>query len=209
MTATEDLAPAAHAPSATTPFWWTSVFRLLGQTTRRIWRAYWKWKARRVIALLRLSIPDLKLATKNRGADNGAIKHLSAPEARRFAEKWLPAWTGNNAELLVSFYSEDAFYLDPGIPGGVKGKQSLLTYFKKLLAYNPQWVWSQIEGIPLEDGFLNKWQARIPVGSAALEIVGACFVQLDNEGKIRRNEVYFDRSQLLAEIAKARQRPKT
>jgi hypothetical protein len=133
------------------------------------------------------------------------MRHLTAIEAKQFAEKWLPAWSGNNPELLVSFYSEDAFYLDPGIPGGVKGNPDLLAYFRKLLANNPNWVWSQIEGIPLEDGFLNKWLAKIPVGPVTLEIVGVCLVQLDSTGKIRRNEVYFDRTQLLAEIAKLRQ----
>ena len=130
------------------------------------------------------------------------MKFMTAPEARRFAEKWLPAWTGNNPELLASFYSEDAFYLDPGVPAGVKGKTALLAYFTKLLAYNPNWTWTHIEGIPMEDGFLNKWKAVIPVGSATLEIIGVCFIQLDEAGKIRRNEVYFDRAQLLSEIAR-------
>jgi len=54
----------------------------------------------------------------------------------------------------------------------------------------------------MEDGLLNKWHARIPIGPTTLEIVGVCSVQLDSAGKIRRNEVYFDRSRLLAEIAK-------
>jgi hypothetical protein len=134
------------------------------------------------------------------------MKYFTAIEAKQFAQKWLPAWSGNNPELLVSFYSEDAFYLDPGVPDGVKGKPDLLAHFRKLLANNPNWVWSQIEGIPLADGFLNKWLAKIPVGPVTLEIVGVCLVQLDSAGKIRRNEVYFDRTQLLAEIAKFRQR---
>jgi hypothetical protein len=132
------------------------------------------------------------------------MKYFTAVEAKQFAEKWLPAWSGNNPGLLAGFYSEDAFYLDPGIPSGVKGKAGLLAYFRKLLANNPNWIWTQIEGIPLEDGFLNKWLAKIPVGPVTLEIVGVCLVQLDEAGKIRRNEVYFDRTQLLAEIAKLR-----
>jgi hypothetical protein len=133
------------------------------------------------------------------------MKYLTAVEAKEFAQKWLPAWSGNNPELLVSFYSEDAFYLDPGVPGGVKGKPELLTHFRKLLANNPDWIWTQIEGLPLEDGFLNKWLTKIPVGPIVLEIVGVCLVQLDGSGKIRRNEVYFDRTQLLAEITKFNQ----
>jgi len=134
------------------------------------------------------------------------MKYLTSSEARTFAEKWLPAWSGNDPERLAGFYSDDAFYLDPGIPGGVKGKTQLLAYFRKLLAANPDWVWTQIEGIPLEDGFLNKWQARIPVGAVTLEIVGVCFVQLDAAGRIRRNEVYFDRTLLLSEMARLKSR---
>jgi hypothetical protein len=82
----------------------------------------------------------------------------------------------------------------------------LLAYFRKLLANNPDWVWSQIEGIPLADGFLNKWLAKIPVGPVTLEIAGVCLVQLNDAGKIRRNEVYFDRTRLVAEIAGLKKR---
>jgi hypothetical protein len=56
----------------------------------------------------------------------------------------------------------------------------------------------------MEGGFLNKWRALIPVGALELNLVGVCLVQLNDAGKIRRNEVYFDRSELLTEIAKNR-----
>jgi ketosteroid isomerase-like protein len=131
---------------------------------------------------------------------------LNAEEARQFAERWLPAWSGNDPETLARYYSDDAFYLDPAIPDGVSGKAALLEYFRKLLAHNPEWVWTQIEGIPMEDGFLNKWHARIPVGSRNIEVTGVCLVQQDEAGKIRRNEVYFDRAELLAEIKATRGR---
>jgi hypothetical protein len=54
------------------------------------------------------------------------------------------------------------------------------------------------------DSFLNKWRARIPVGAGQLDILGLCLVQLNAEGTIHRNEIYFDRSELLTEIAKHR-----
>jgi hypothetical protein len=130
------------------------------------------------------------------------MKYFTAEEAREFAGKWLPAWTGNNPELLAGFYSDDALYLDPAIPQGIRGKEALLKYFTRLLSFNPDWIWTQIEGIPLKDGFLNKWLAKIPAGDKVLEIVGVCFVQINEEGKICRNEVYFDRSPLLAELSK-------
>ena len=125
---------------------------------------------------------------------------MTKEEAKLFTEKWLPDWTGNNPEKLVDYYSNDVFYLDPGIPEGVKGKDEFLNYFKKLLAQNPKWIWTQIEAIPLEQGFLNKWLAKIPVGEKTIECIGICFLQFDGQGKIRRNEVYFDRTELVSEI---------
>jgi hypothetical protein len=126
--------------------------------------------------------------------------------AREFASVWLPAWTGNNPEKLAAFYSEDCFYLDPGVPEGIQGKKELLAYFRKLLAQNPKWIWSQLEAIPMQDGFLNKWLAEIPVGDKTLRFIGVCLVQFNAQNKICRNEVYFDRTDLVAEIRKYKNR---
>lgn len=97
--------------------------------------------------------------------------HMTREDAREFALQWLPAWTGNKPKELAAYYSEHAFYSDPGIPNGVKGRQALLGYFQKLLAQNPDWVWTQLEAIPMEDGFLNKWHAKIPVGPKIVELI--------------------------------------
>jgi hypothetical protein len=129
---------------------------------------------------------------------------MTKEQAKEFASRWLPAWTGNNPEMLAAFYSDDVVYLDPTIPQGVKGKDALLGYFRKLLSFNPAWVWTQIEPIPLEDGFLNKWHAKIPVGQKTVECIGVCFVQFNEKGLIRRNEVYFDCTRLNAEITRLR-----
>ena len=125
---------------------------------------------------------------------------MTIEQARQFASRWLPAWTGNEPERLASFYSDDALYLDPAVPNGVHGKEELLSYFRKLLAQNPDWVWTQIEPIPMERGFLNKWLAKIPVGPKIVECTGVCLVQFDRDGLINRNEVYFDRTELISEI---------
>lgn len=116
-------------------------------------------------------------------------------EAQAFAQKWLPAWSGNDPELLASFYAEDALYLDPTIPDGLRGRPALLEHFRALLAANPDAKWTQTEAIPVEDGFLYKCLVKMPVRTT--ELTGALLVQFDDAGKIRRNEVYFDRSRLL------------
>ena len=106
-------------------------------------------------------------------------------------------------ELLVSFYCEDTFYSDPANPQGVRGREALLVYFRQLLGRNPRWVWTQRDSIPLRDGFLNLWHASVPVGERVLDIDGVCTVQLRG-GLIASNQVFFDRSELLAAIRAAR-----
>lgn len=128
---------------------------------------------------------------------------LNAADARAFADRWLPAWTGNDPARLVSFYSDDAFYADPAIPGGVRGREALLAYFSKLLALNPRWVWTHRGSVPIQDGFLNRWHASIPVGERTVEAEGVCTVQL-RDGLIYRNEVHFDRSELLSVLKASR-----
>ncbi len=59
---------------------------------------------------------------------------MTKDEAKEFASGWLPAWKGNNPELLADFYSDNCFYSDPGIPDGVNGKTELIEYFAKLLS---------------------------------------------------------------------------
>lgn len=127
------------------------------------------------------------------------MRSFSPQQARQFCAAWLPAWTGNDAERLASFYTEDAFYLDPSIPQGVQGKPALLGYLTKLLGNNPRWIWQHISGVPLEDGFLNRWQASVPVGERVIDCRGVCSVQV-RDGLIYRNEVYFDTFELVSAL---------
>jgi ketosteroid isomerase-like protein len=117
--------------------------------------------------------------------------------AKGFADRWLPAWTGNDPELLISFYTEDVIYLDPVVPQGLQGRVAVLRYFRALLAKNPSWVWTQREAVPMENGFVNLWHARFPLADGEVEIEGVCLVFLRGD-RIYRNEVYFDRTKLLA-----------
>jgi SnoaL-like domain len=127
---------------------------------------------------------------------------LSEAGAAEFVARWLPAWTGNDPEELADFYTDDAFYSDPAIPEGVRGKEALLAYFRALLARFPDWVWTNTGATPMEGGFLNHWHASIPVGGTVIECDGVCTVLL-RDGLIERNEVFFDRSALIAAITEA------
>ena len=124
---------------------------------------------------------------------------MELEKAKDFCSKWLPAWTGNNPELLISFYSEDAFYSDPFIPQGVKGSEPLLAYLRKFLNFNPNWKYDQVEIFPTEKGFTLKWKVSLPVNNDTVVDYGLDIVEISND-KIIRNEVYFDTARLLKAI---------
>ena len=119
-------------------------------------------------------------------------------QARELCDRWLPAWTGGRAsvERLLSHYAEDCLYLDPARPDGVTGHDELRVYFTKLLTKNPHWGWEAAEIIPTAGGFVLKWEAQIPVGPRVVTLSGLDIVEV-NEGLIKRNEVYFDRTLLM------------
>jgi steroid delta-isomerase-like uncharacterized protein len=120
-------------------------------------------------------------------------------QAKEFCERWLSAWTGNRPDYLISFYADDAFYSDPYLPQGLKGKEELLAYLIKLIAVYPEWKYDPVEIFPTEKGFILKWRVFLPVQNDTVVDYGMDIVEI-SEGKIKRNEVYFDRGRLLKAI---------
>lgn len=117
---------------------------------------------------------------------------MDEAQATAFCTRFLAAWTGNRPEELLAFYAEDAFYRDPGRPQGLRGHAELRPYFTRLLAANPAWVWTLVELHLTGNGFTLKWHASIPAGAATVEEDGLDIVEVA-DGRITRNEVYFDR----------------
>jgi hypothetical protein len=127
------------------------------------------------------------------------MRSMTPDQARQFAGKWLPAWTGNQPQKLAAFYTDDLYYSDPTLPGGVTGREAFVRYLSKLLANNPDWIWTHESAIALQDGFLNKWRLDAPVGDRVITCRGVCTVQMTG-GLIYRNEVYFDTCPLITAI---------
>jgi len=121
---------------------------------------------------------------------------ITTPDLKVFCSQWLQAWSGNQPEKLLGFYSDTAFYRDPGKPEGITGKEALKRYFTKLLAANPNWKWTAVEIIPTEKGFTLKWKAEIPTSKGVLIEHGLDIVEIHHK-LITRNEVYFDLSRLI------------
>jgi len=126
---------------------------------------------------------------------------MELDKAKDFCNQWLPAWTGNRPEFLISFYSDDAFYSDPFIPQGLKGKEKILAYFRKFLSPYPNWKYEQVEIFPTKNGFTLKWKVSLPINNDKVVDYGLDIVEILND-KIIRNEVYFDTASLLKAIKK-------
>lgn len=120
-------------------------------------------------------------------------------ELGSFCNRWLAAWTGNDPELLISFYSEDVYYRDPANPHGLKGRRPLYDYLKVLLRGNPDWKWEKRELLPTEKGFVLKWRATIPTHQGVITEEGLDIVEI-TKNLISRNEVFFDRTELLKKL---------
>jgi len=126
---------------------------------------------------------------------------MKREEILEFCGRWLPAWEGNKPDDLIEFYSKDALYIDPANKKGLKGRDRIFAYFKKLLSANPSWKWEAIQVFPTDLGFVAKWKATIPVRAETITEYGMDIVEIER-GKISRNEVYFDLSQIFEALRK-------
>lgn len=128
---------------------------------------------------------------------------MNKEELISFCTEWLAAWTGNDPDALISYYDDQALYSDPAHRGGLKGKTEIRKYFVKLLDVYRDWHWKPIEIFPIDSGAIVKWECTIPVASEIIHEIGLDIVEINNE-KITRNEVYFDRTRLVASVEKRR-----
>lgn len=126
---------------------------------------------------------------------------MNKDELFEFCKEWLSAWTGNNPEELLKYYHEDALYIDPANREGLKGHKAIGRYFERLLDVYHDWKWKPIEVFPVDKGAIVKWECAIPVGQEVINEVGLDIVEIEGE-QITRNEVYFDRTRLVAAIEK-------
>ena len=124
---------------------------------------------------------------------------MELEKAKEFCKRWLPAWTGNRLEYLISFYSDDAYYSDPYIPQGIKGKEQLTGYLRKLISIYPDWKYEHIEIFPTKNGFTLKWKLSILINNETITDYGLDIVEISND-KIIRNEVYFDTGRMMKAI---------
>ena len=123
---------------------------------------------------------------------------IDLAEAVRLSDAILSAWNEQDVETVLSCYTEDCVYLDPNTRGPVVGREALRRYLTKLFA---RWrmTWSRREVFLLADGdgtaFL--WHAKLtPTAGGRTAEVDGMDLALVRDGRLSRNEVYFDRMAL-------------
>ena len=107
-----------------------------------------------------------------------------------FNRRWLQAWSDKDVERLLTFYSDDVRYVDPGVPKGVDGQQALREYLTALFAtlpatrYDPEEIWIT------PAGYCGRWYCVLgdnPDAPPAMRGFDLCVMKGD---KIALNEVY-------------------
>lgn len=107
-----------------------------------------------------------------------------------FNKRWLQAWSDKDVERLLTFYSDDVRYVDPGVPQGLSGQEALRGYLTTLFAslpatrYDPEEIWLT----PV--GYCGRWYCVLgddPKAAPAMRGFDLCVMKGD---KIALNEVY-------------------
>lgn len=118
----------------------------------------------------------------------------------RLAQRILDAWNTQDVEKVVACYTPDLRYRDPNTRGLIEGADAFRRYLTKLFA-NWKMHWSMREAFLLADGRSSAflWRARLePVAGGAAAEVDGMDLAIVSDGKLARNEVYFDRAALAA-----------
>jgi len=118
----------------------------------------------------------------------------------KLIETVLAAWNSQDVEQVVGCYTPDCQYRDPNTRGVVVGRDALRRYLTKLfLNWKMTWTLREYFQFGQTDGGAFLWKATLAPasGGPAKNVEGMDLVVL-RDGKLARNEVYFDRAALFS-----------
>jgi len=121
------------------------------------------------------------------------------PDARdRLVARFLDAWNSQDVERVLDCYTDDVRYRDPNTRGEVVGRDALRRYLTRLFTeWRMNWQSRETCAFTGTDGAAFLWRATVRRAESdeAIEIEGMDLAVLD-DGRVARNEVYFDRAAL-------------
>lgn len=123
---------------------------------------------------------------------------MDQAELRELAEAFLGAWNTQDVDCVLATYTDDLCYRDPNTRGPVEGAPAMRRYLTKLFA-GWRMRWSLREAFLFEggQGAAVLWRASFQraSGGATVDLDGMDLVHV-RDGRLSRNEVYFDRAAL-------------
>ena len=121
----------------------------------------------------------------------------------KHADRFLAAWNSQEIERVIACYSPDLVYLDPNTVEAITGAQDMRRYLARLFdAWEMEWFLR--EAYPLEgtDGAAVLWRAQLRHRESGRSFTAEGMdLVLMQGGRIARNEVYFDRTELASVLA--------
>lgn len=117
---------------------------------------------------------------------------------QELTDEFLAAWNEQNVERVLACYTEDVAYRDPNTRGAVAGRDALRRYLTKLFAgWRMHWARREAHLLAGGGGVAFLWHASFerPSGGPRVEVDEMDMVEV-RDGRISRNEVYFDRAVL-------------
>ncbi len=123
---------------------------------------------------------------------------MTETELLALKERLVGAWNRQDIEAVLACYTDDLVYRDPNTRGEVRGRDAMRRYLRRLFgAWTMRWTPRTAFPLANADGATALWRAsfRRPDSERTVEVDGMDLVLVDGE-RVRRNEVYFDRTVL-------------
>ena len=114
------------------------------------------------------------------------------------AERLFDGWNRQDVEAVVACYTDDLVYRDPNTRGEVKGRDAMRRYLRKLFqGWKMSWSLKEAHLFEGRNGCAAMWRASFqrPDGDQIVEADGMDLVLVEGR-RVKRNEVYFDRTVL-------------
>lgn len=127
--------------------------------------------------------------------------HLA--ELKQIEAPLIAAWNAHDVEAVVGCYTDDLIYIDPNTRGAVEGADAMRRYLTKLFErWQMHWEVKQVFALADLDGSTALWRASLTARSTGrtVEVDGIDLVLIE-DGRVKRNEVYYDRVALASLLA--------
>lgn len=128
---------------------------------------------------------------------------MDLAELKQIEGPLVDAWNAHDVDAVVACYTDDLVYIDPNTRGPVEGAAALRRYLTKLFdRWEMRWTTKHIYPLAGCDGSAALWRASLTARATrrTAEVDGIDLVLIEG-GRVKRNEVYYDRAALAPLLA--------